>query len=88
MLKAGDSVGGDEIGERHRFGAADFDLAHVADVEETDARADGVMLVEYPGILDRHVPAAEVHHLGAHLAVRGVQCGTLERGHRLKQRSC
>jgi hypothetical protein len=59
--------------------AADFDLTHVADIEQPDRRADGLVLVDDPGVLDRHVPTAEIHHLGAQPAVDGIQSGGLER---------
>ena len=35
--------------------------------------AHGVVFVEDAGILDRHVPAAEIDHFGAQRAMDGVQ---------------
>jgi len=52
----------------------------VADIEEANVFADGVMLFEDAGILDGHVPTAEVDHLGAHFAVCGVERRGLEAG--------
>ena len=46
------------------FRAADFDLAHVADIEDAHGRAHGVVLVDDSGVLDGHVPSAEIDHLG------------------------
>ena len=57
-------VGGHEIDQLLRFRAADIDFAHVADIEQTGGAADGVMLLDQAGILHRHVPAAEIDHLG------------------------
>ena len=70
-------------------------VAHVADVENTHAGAHGHVLVDNSaadgrGILHRHVPAVEFHHLRAHLAMDSVQrsfsdgCGA--GGRRLRRR--
>ncbi len=48
-------------------------LAHVADVEQPDAFAHGLVLLQYAGVFDRHVPTAEIDHLGAGAAMHGVQ---------------
>ena len=63
-------------GQRLRTGEAD--VAHVADVKDTDPGADGRVFVDNAAtdrgrIFDRHIPAIELHHLGAHLAMDGVQ---------------
>jgi hypothetical protein len=39
------------------------------------------MFGRQPGVLDRHIPAAEVDHLGPVLAVDGVQSGLAEGGY-------
>ena len=52
------------------------------DVEDADAGAHGHVLGDEAGVFDRHVPAAEVDHLGAEAAVGGVQCGLAECGRR------
>jgi len=63
--------------------AAELNLAHVADVEEAHAGADGQVLGDETsaraGVLDRHIPAAEVHHFGLEGAMDGVEWGPLER---------
>ncbi len=80
-------VHGDVLDGGERAGAAELDFAHVAHVEEADAGADGHVLpnqsnaeaVAGGGVFDRHVPAAEVDHLGFEGAVRRVECGFFER---------
>jgi hypothetical protein len=63
---------------------AEADLAHVADVEEAHGSPHGQVFGDQAsaraGILDRHLPAAEVHHFGLEGAVGGVQSGFFERG--------
>ena len=79
-LQLVDGVGGDEIGELGGFRPANFDLAHVADIEEADRVAHGVVLVDDAGVLDGHVPAAEIDHLRAQGAMDRVQgCGAESR---------
>src|ERR1035438_6300280 len=75
-----DGVGGDEIGELGRLGAANFDLAHVADIEDAHRMAHGVVLFDDSGVLDGHVPPAEIHHPGAEPAMDGVQRRGTESG--------
>ena len=58
-----------------RAGAADFDFAHVADVKKAGARADGLVLGDDAGVLQRHIPAAEIDHLCAQAAMDGIQSG-------------
>jgi hypothetical protein len=63
-----------------RFAAGQSDISHVADVKNTDAGADGHVLVDdaasdRSGVFDRHVPAVKLNHLRAHLAMDGVQGG-------------
>jgi hypothetical protein len=58
--------------------AGDLDLAHVADVEDTGARAHGEMLVGDAGILDGHVPAGVGDHAGVHTAMTRIQRGLAE----------
>ena len=60
-------------------------VAHVADIENAHAGAHRHVLVDDAaadrrGILDRHVPAIEVDHLRAHLAMDGVQRGLADGG--------
>ena len=51
---------GDERAGQGRAGlrALDEQLAHVRQVEQPGALADGAMLLEDAGVLDRHQPAA------------------------------
>src|SRR5579864_7007747 len=54
------------------------DVAHMADVEHSDPGANSVVLghdAPHRGVLDRHVPAVKLDHLGAHLAMDSVQRG-------------
>ena len=53
----------------------DFDFAHVAHVEQADGRTNGAVLLQDAGVLERHVPAAEIDHFGAHPAMGGVEGG-------------
>ena len=59
-------VGEHVLQERHGAGAAEDEAPHVGDVEESGAAARGQVLGDDArGVLDRHVPAAEVDHAGA-----------------------
>ena len=53
--------------------AADIGDEHVRDVEHAGVAPHGVMLFDLRAVVDRHVPAAEVHHAGARGDVRFVQ---------------
>jgi hypothetical protein len=46
-----------------RSGPAKLDVSHVRDVEEADAGAHGHVLGDQAGVLDWHIPSAEVDHL-------------------------
>ena len=65
-------------------GPAKLDFAHVAHVEQSHAGAHRHVLGDQAAararVLDRHVPAAEVDHLGLEGAVRGVEGGLLQSG--------
>src|SRR5262249_47425750 len=63
-----------------RLLADDKDVAHVADVENSDAGAHGHVFGDEAGVFDRHVPSAEVDHLGAEAAVYGVERGLAQGG--------
>ena len=76
-------VGGDVIDQVQGLRTANLDLAHVADIENPDALAHGVVLFEHAGILHGHVPSAEVDHLCAHAAVNCVQRSRPQRRCRL-----
>src|SRR4029078_3676112 len=61
-----DIIGDQPLNRGGRAEAPKMHLAHVADVEHTDRRARRVVVLEDPGpTRHRHLPAAEVHHLGA-----------------------
>jgi hypothetical protein len=65
----------DVLNSIERLGAMYADIAHVADIENTDAVANRHVLSDKPALLrifDGHVPAIEIHHLGAHLAMDSV----------------
>jgi hypothetical protein len=58
--------------------AGELDVAHVADIEDAGARPHCHVLVDdaaaqRSGIFNWHIPAVELHHPRAHLAVNGVQ---------------
>jgi hypothetical protein len=64
-----------------------LDLTHMTDIEYTNGGANGVVLVEYAGILDRHVPAAEIYHSCAQAPVHAVEGSALEDRRGLNHRS-
>ena len=78
-LEFGRVVDGDVLHQIQRLRAAHFDLAHVADIEQSHALAHGAMLVEDACVFDGHVPAAEVDHLRAHARCTAFS-GVLRRG--------
>src|SRR5580698_2227728 len=52
-------------------------IPHVTDIENAHTRTHRVVLGNNPArrrVFHRHVPAIELHHLRAHLAMDGVQC--------------
>ena len=66
MASPRDVVGGHVSHKRDGLRPANLELAHVADVEQTDARADRHVLGrDARRILDRHEIAGKGHHLGA-----------------------
>ena len=78
MPMPGGVVHGDVLHRFERLRAGDADVAHVADVEDADAVADGEVLLHQSadgGVLHRHVPAVEIDHFRAHLAMDGIQSG-------------
>ena len=74
-------VGERGVDVRRRTRPAHHGLAEMADVEKADRLADGGVLLDdaAAGILDRHLPAAEVGHLRAQRDVAVVQRRTLGR---------
>ena len=80
-LELADGVGGNKIDQPLRLRPADFDLAHMADVEQPDRCAHGLVFVHDSRILDRHIPPAEIDHPGLQPAMdgikrRGAECGS------------
>ena len=68
--------------EGHRVGALHPEPAHVAHVEEAAAvPGEQVLGDDALGVLDGHLPAAEVHHGGARLHVGVVELGPFELAH-------
>jgi hypothetical protein len=69
-----------EIGQGAGVGPVDFDLSHVADIEQPHRRAYRVMFFDDAGILDGHLPPAEIHQLGPQGPVYGIQRRGAKRG--------
>ena len=61
-------------------GAVQVDHGHVADVEHARGTAHQVVLVDLRAVVDRHVPAAEVDHLGAERTVGVIEDGLAGHG--------
>jgi len=71
-----DVVGGDAIYEGDCFGTANVDLAHMRNVEEAGVSACAQVFFDGTGgILDWHVPAAEIDHAAAQLPVSVIEWG-------------
>ena len=62
-----------------RVRPAQLNIAHVANVEDAHARSYGHVLGDEPLVLHRHIPSAEVHHLGLVRVVGGMQRGAAQR---------
>ena len=60
--------------------AAQVDHGHVRHIEHAGVAANLMMLVDLRAVADRHVPPAEVDHLGAERAVGVVEDGLLRHG--------
>ena len=71
-------IRGDVIEERERLRTAELDLAHVAHVEQPGACPDRQVFLHDAGIFNRHLPAAEFHHLGAGRLVSRIQRRALQ----------
>jgi hypothetical protein len=80
FFQLGRTVRGDRLDYVQRFGPANLDFAHVADIEETDGVPDRVVLLDDSRILHRHVPAAEIDHLRFHTPMNRVQGRSFEIG--------
>ncbi len=69
-------IAGDEVSEGAGFGTANFDFAHVADIEQTHGGTNGPVFLHNTGILNGHFPAAEIDQFGAQGLVYGMErCG-------------
>ena len=64
-------------GQRSR--PAKLNVSHVRYVEESGTSAHGHVLGDQAAVLDRHLPSAEVDHLCAKRAMRGVERGLAQR---------
>ena len=56
---------------------ADFELAHVAQIENPCRGADGQVFGDDPGVADGHLVTTENCHAGGEFLVEGEQRGTL-----------
>ncbi|MNY37217.1 hypothetical protein D3C86_1717630 [compost metagenome] len=63
--------------------AADIDHAHVGDVEDPAVAAHLMVFLDLRAIVQRHVPATEVDHLGAQGEVQVIERGALSHGYLL-----
>jgi hypothetical protein len=59
--------------ESKRLRPANFNLAHVAHVEQPGRRARRQVLGHDARVLDRHVPASKIDHFGFEAPVNAVQ---------------
>ncbi|MCY1419758.1 hypothetical protein D9M71_353540 [compost metagenome] len=59
---------------------ADIDYGHVGDVEDTTIAAHLVVLLDLGAVVQRHVPAAEIDHLGSQCQVLVMQWSALSHG--------
>ena len=69
----GGIVARERLDEREGVPARDLDLAHVADVEQASSGPHRQVLVGDAGVLDRHVPAGELHHPAAAGSMPGIE---------------
>jgi len=66
-------IGSHEIRECASLGSQDVDLSHVAHVEQPNGGAHRPMFFDDAGILDGHLPPAEIHQLGPQGPVYGIE---------------
>src|SRR5216684_1031803 len=64
-LQLVDVVGQHRIQPTARIAVIDDQLAHVRNVEHADVLSDGLMFFHNAGVLNRHQPSGERHHLRA-----------------------
>ena len=80
LLQLVDVVGQGPAQEIAGRRALDVEHAHVRHVEHAGIAPHGVMLVDLRAVVQRHVPAAEIDHPGAVLAVQGVERSGADQG--------
>src|SRR5690606_32623185 len=78
---AGEVVADEPVHRLQRAGALEEHLTHVGDVEESCRLAHREVLGDAALVLDRHVPAGEIHHPGTQLAVDMIQRSGERHGH-------
>ena len=82
ILEARNVVHRNVLNGGKRAGPAKLDLAHVTHIKQPDAGAHRHMLGDQAatgtGIFNRHVPSAEVDHLGFKCAMGGVEGGLFQ----------
>ncbi|GAC1368700.1 MAG: hypothetical protein NVS2B12_29930 [Ktedonobacteraceae bacterium] len=57
-----------------------LELAHMTDVEETGARAYGVMFIQNAAVMHRHLPPAKLYQPRAQRAVLLIEGSAFQRG--------
>ncbi len=85
-LQLVDVIGQEATQERAHVGALDVDDAHMGHVEHAGVAAHRVVLFDLRTVVDGHVPAAEIDHLGVGGAVSGIERGRFERHGILRQK--
>ena len=71
-------IGGDVLYQRKGLRAADYDFAHMADIEDTGVAANREMLGDSARVLNRHIPAAKIDHFGPEGAMNFIEGGFSE----------
>src|SRR5262249_54863740 len=78
--EAGSIVHGNVFDSGQRPWPGESDITHVADVKNAYTGAYGQVLGDNAGVLNRHIPAVELDHFCAQLAMNGVQRSLSHRG--------
>src|SRR5262245_12916231 len=73
-------VARDPLDGRDGVFAGNFNLAHVADIEDGSRGAHRHVLAGNAGVLDGHLPAGKRHHPGVQCTVTGVEWSLSELG--------
>src|SRR5262245_17652963 len=73
-------VAGDPLHGRNGVFASDFNLTHVADIEDGSRGAHRHVLTSNARVLNGHLPAGERHHPGMQCTVTGVEWSLSELG--------